>query len=522
MGANGRLELGTSQRQGKGFPQLPSLHDAHRLRRTGLVAVAFVALFISMAATSAAIEGHADAGVVIDEDGRIADVSPTGFAWRDGIRPGQLVVESRSSADPDGWLLVTMGAAGPIESRERPVLAALRQSLLFALVGLGAGCLAVAFLRINRAWVLPCACLALLGSSVPFFLANQTATVAVLAAAALVPAAGLAYRFRKYRPAAIALVSGAVALVAIWAGAFSGGAASDPLEQSRRAMALGGTGLLMVDRAMSNRPVRLSGFQAFWVVVALGVVAIGLGLVYFAAFPAPLMAISIVLGLLAMPPLRAVIGRRLELALMADLRQYVAADVADEERGRLARELHDAPLQELAAVIRRLELVPGARDEAGALNDIAEQIRNVAIDLRPPMLDDIGLGAALDYLVEHVGPEEPFVTIAIQDEAGLERAKRPPASVEFALYRIVREALANAVRHAHAGHVAIRGSITPAAVDLEVVDDGTGFSGEASRGATGRGRLGLSSMRRRAQAIGADLVIDGKGPGTRVGISWRA
>jgi signal transduction histidine kinase len=481
-----------------------------------------VAFVTSLAATSAAIEGHPDAGVVIDASSHIEAVSPTGFAWRDNIRPGQLVLRSTSAADADGWILVSQGPLGPIESRERPVVDALRGTLPFALIGLGAGCLAVAFLRLNRLWVLPCACLAFDAASVPLFLANQGATALVLATAAFAPLATLAVRVRRRRLVALAIIAGGTALVMAWAWVFTTGGALDPIEPARRTTALAATGLLIVDRAMTTKPSRLSAFQAFWVVVAIGIVATGLSLVYFAALPAPVIAIAIVLGLLAVPPIRSVVGRRLELALMADLRQQVAADVAEEERGRLARELHDAPLQELAAVIRRLELVPEAQDESQSLRSVADQLRSVAVDLRPPMLEDIGLGAALDFLADQVGSPELPVRAKVDDSTELERRTRPPEPVEFALYRIAREAVTNAVTHSQAHEVIIDGRIARDAVDIAVLDDGIGVGQGDARRASGEGRLGIPSMRRRAQAIGAEFAIEARNPGTRVRVSWRA
>jgi signal transduction histidine kinase len=214
----------------------------------------------------------------------------------------------------------------------------------------------------------------------------------------------------------------------------------------------------------------------------------------------------------------------MELALMSDLRQQVAADVAEEERGRLARELHDAPLQELSAVIRRLELVPGAAAEATSLQAVADQLRGVAIDLRPPMLDDIGLGAALDFLAEQVSTPGVLVTADLVDEMSLDHDSRPPSAVEAAIYRIVREAVTNALHHAHAGSINISGHIEKRRIDLVVEDDGVGIGREAGRRASGRGRFGLASMRRRAQAIGAELAVEPRSDGTsgtHVSVRWR-
>lgn len=515
-------ESGSSQSPSKGFPQLKRLTEVYRLRRAVVAAVAGVAFVASLIATIAALSGHPEAGVDFDNANRIAAVSPTGFAWRDGIRVGQFVVERTRADAPGGWRVRTLDPGGPRVSEEAPVLEALRGSLPFALLGLAAGCLALGFVRLNRAWVLPSACLALLGASAPLFLANSSVTTPELAGAAIVPALAFAYGRRQSRLLAWAVALFSSLLVAVWAVVYTSGGPVDQLEEARRVVALAGTGLLMADRTMENSPTRFSPPQLLGMALAGLVIFAGLTMVYFASFPAPLIAIGVILALLALSPIRALLGHRLELALMADIRHQVAADVVDEERGRLARELHDQPLQELAAVIRRLELVPEARSETPSLMAIAEQLRTVAVDLRPPMLDDIGLGAALDFLADEVSTPGVPVSVSVDDVTGLERASRPPESVEFALYRIVHEAITNALKHAHAHSVAIDGRIAPDAVDLTVSDDGIGLAGEASRHASSRGRLGLASMRRRAQGIGAELSIDGGRSGTRVAVSWRA
>lgn len=525
MEANRSQELGESLDMGKGFPTLSRARVGYRLRRTALAVVALVAFATAIAATTAAIEGHADAGVVVDSSGRVASVSTTGFAWRDGVRPGQFVVSASKSDAVDGWSIETDGPNGAIISREAPVVSALHNALPFALLGLAAGCLALVFLRSNRQWALPTSCLALVGSSIPLFLANQSLSGATLFLAALVPSIWATWRLRG-RP----LIAGSVAVgcsmvLALWLAAHLSGDGAAGVDQARRAIALGGTGLLMADRAVQNRPLRsgsIAPIRMLWLLGAGSVIAIGLGLVWFAAFPAPIVAIAIVLALLAFQPLRAMVGRRLEIALMADLREHVAADVAEEERGRLARELHDAPLQELSAAIRRLELVPEAEAVTSSLHAVADALRSFAIDLRPPMLDDLGLGAALDFLAEQTTSDGVPVLANLADSTGLEPSTRPPAAVETAMYRIAREAVTNALTHAQANTVRISADITKTAIELEVIDDGIGLDKRVTRGASGRGRLGLASMRRRAQAIGAEISIDGTPGGTHVTVTWRA
>jgi signal transduction histidine kinase len=524
MGQSAAAELGSSRRAAEGFPQLRSFVDPYRLRRTALVVLAFVALVTGVLATMAAIEGYPNAGVLVGADRRVEAVSVTGFAWRDGVRPGQLVLARSDSDAVTGWAIVVAGPNGPIFSQEARVLDALRQSAPFALAGLVAGCLAIGFLRFNRAWVLPSASVALVCASVPLYLANHSATVWVLGLSAAVPAVALAVRLRRRRIVAAGFAIASGVLLLGWLAAYAQGVASGEVETARLTFALGGTGVLMADRAMQRRPARPTRVEAWW--TALGAVTLGGGLllVSLSIVPAPVILFAILLALFTVRPLRSMVGRRLELALMSDLRHQVAADVAEEERGRLARELHDSPLQELSAVIRRLEQVPGAQAETASLHSIADQLRSVAVDLRPPMLDDIGLSAAIDFVAEQASTPGTTVVPELIDATGLDRESRPPAAVEFAIYRIVREAVANALRHAEARSISIAGRVAPDDIDLVVDDDGIGIAREAGARASGRGRLGLASMRRRAQAIGAELTVEPRGGtsgGTRVTVRWR-
>jgi signal transduction histidine kinase len=525
MAAHGASELGETLRRTKGFPTLRRAELDYRLRRTALVVLALTAFGLALAGATVAFEGHADAGVVVDSSGTVASVSTTGFAWRDGVRPGQRVLATSRADSVDGWSIETEGPAGPILSREQPLVDALRSSLPFGLLGLGCGCLGLIFLRGNREWVLPATCLALVGASIPLQLANDTLSAPALLLAAVAPAWWATWRLRDHPLVAALVALGCGTILVLWASAHFSGANDAAIDHARRAVALGGAGLLMVDRAVQSRPARLghvSPLQLMWILGAGAAIAVGLALVSFGSFPAPIVAFVVVLGLLMARPLGSMIGRRVEMALMADLRAHVAADVAEEERGRLARELHDTPLQELSAVIRRLELVPDAQAETASLHAVADQLRSLAIDLRPPMLDDLGLGAALDFLAEQSSSDGVHVVHEIADSTGLEPGSRPPPAVELAMYRIAREAVTNALHHATATAVRISASIDKAAIDLLISDNGSGLSRDMTQRASGRGRLGITSMRRRAQAIGAEFAIDGAAPGTRISVTWRA
>ena len=193
---------------------------------------------------------------------------------------------------------------------------------------------------------------------------------------------------------------------------------------------------------------------------------------------------------------------RLEAERRHSARLALAAQ--EQERVRVARELHDEVGQALTAV---LWMVDGEAREAvrGALEDV----RTIARRLRPEALDDLGLTAALAAL-----------TVAVQRGSGLrvERALDGAAAAllapeeELVVYRVAQEALTNIARHAGARRATVRLSAEHERVTLEVTDDGRGFD-PAARG----DGAGLRGMRERALLIGARLELDARpGAGTAV------
>jgi two-component system NarL family sensor kinase len=145
----------------------------------------------------------------------------------------------------------------------------------------------------------------------------------------------------------------------------------------------------------------------------------------------------------------------------------------------------------------------------------------VAVELRPPVLDDLGLPAGLEYLAEQTTSEERPIVAVITAETTRDLARRPPTEVELAMFRIATEAVTNAIRHSGASAIEIWADVQPTRVELLVTDDGSGFDAGAARDTQGK-HIGLSSMRRRAQAIDADLSIAAASPGTRVRALWQA
>ncbi len=181
----------------------------------------------------------------------------------------------------------------------------------------------------------------------------------------------------------------------------------------------------------------------------------------------------------------------------------------EEERQRLSRELHDETAQVLSAlkmelgVIRRV-VPPGDQgrvDDALTLVDVGiRSIRAVTNELRPALLEDLGLVPALRSMVNDVAERGVIATsFDVQDLAGT----RLSAEAELVLFRALQEGLANVGRHARASRVHITLRHTPAAVELTLTDDGIGFDPAAN----GNEHMGLTGMRERVAALGGRVTI---------------
>jgi signal transduction histidine kinase len=517
--------LGRTLDRNEGFPQLSRTSIGYTVRRATQSALALSAFVLGMTATSAAIEGYAVSGVETElPGGHVLAVSPTGFAWRDGIRPGQAVVALADSYSVGGWRLDTADRLGPHTSRELPVEDALLASLPLALGALLAGAFAVISIRAHRRWVEPLAAVGIWLATVPLWLEGEPVlSTAAMAGSGFVPIAVLAAtlpssRWRIAGWTATGILTGAWIL-----SRFSASPSYEALEGLRAAAATYGTGVLVA--ATTLRPaLRGEGLHVIRPrLVDLVSIAVVGGVSLILMFSLHLSSVAVFVGvslaLVALPATRYA-GRRLERLVLADLRAQIAQEASEAERARLARELHDVPLQELSSVIRHLDTVPEAREEAERLRTVATQLRETATDLRPPVLDDLGLAAALDFLATQATAEGVHVTATVTDP-GPDPAARPPMNVELAIFRVAQEAVTNALRHADAKSVQISGLVSRDTVTVTVLDDGRGLTKDRQREAMKAGRLGLASMRRRAEAIDADFSVVGSTSGTEVAVRWR-
>jgi signal transduction histidine kinase len=202
------------------------------------------------------------------------------------------------------------------------------------------------------------------------------------------------------------------------------------------------------------------------------------------------------------------------LATVAVRQRDLVVAATEAERTRIAADIHDDALQDLTMLVRRLDAAGDAQN-AQAARDIAERLRAICGDLRLPVLDDLGVGPALDWLCGRLDVKtEPITLDRLDGEARL------PADVELAVFRIAQEALSNAVRHG-APPVVVRYRARDGWVELEVDDAGPGIADGAAELAEKTGHLGLLNMTQRSEAVGARLSIRGRpGGGTRVSLVW--
>ncbi len=198
-----------------------------------------------------------------------------------------------------------------------------------------------------------------------------------------------------------------------------------------------------------------------------------------------------------------------------------ALNAAEEERRRIARELHDETAQSLAALLMELAVLekrlgdrPGAEEISGLrarVTDIVDGVRRIARGLRPPELEDVGLAAALRSFAR-----TRFARRSVElSFDGSESWLSPEQSL--VVYRIAQEALSNAARHGAAQHVrlAMHSGESSDEIVLEIEDDGVGF--DLARTGEAGGGLGLVGMEERAQIAGGILELDSApGHGTRV------
>jgi two-component system sensor histidine kinase UhpB len=217
---------------------------------------------------------------------------------------------------------------------------------------------------------------------------------------------------------------------------------------------------------------------------------------------------------------------RIELAFLRMMRRLeaerrragsAALHAQEEERARVARDLHDEVNQSLTGLLLRLEAAreaapPGLKAELSETKALANQamteLLSLARQLRPTALDDLGLAAAIGGQVEQLARGEIEARLMVDgDFSDL------GDDAQLVVYRVAQEALSNAARHSGAGRIEVRlRRSTDGGVVLEAADDGRGFAFDESESG-----LGIGGMRERALLVGGELTIESRpGAGTTV------
>jgi len=209
---------------------------------------------------------------------------------------------------------------------------------------------------------------------------------------------------------------------------------------------------------------------------------------------------------------------------MADSTRALLVQAQEEEHFRVARRLQNGPAQLLAnaaleveTCLRLMDTQPHtARQGLTALLQELRaglgDLRGIIAELQPPLLDELGLAAGLKWYTENYARQ---TGLAIQLSGWDALAKRLPATMETAIFRIVQEALDNVREHAHASRVQVRLERTAEQVVVTISDNGQGF--DNSSGAIPGRRLGLIAMRDRAELLNGNLqIFTEPGKGVRV------
>jgi len=213
----------------------------------------------------------------------------------------------------------------------------------------------------------------------------------------------------------------------------------------------------------------------------------------------------------------------------ADIQNYVVSilNSQEQERKRVARELHDDTAQALIVLGRRLELAADLTNPSDVSRELEElrnmvddalrSVRSFTRDLRPPLLEELGLPRSLQILGDRISRDEQLpVTVQIE---GTPRALLP--EVELGLYRLAQEGLSNVRRHAHANRAIVGLDYGASRLELRIIDDGVGFNPPTSAAdMVNSGRLGLVGIYERARLFGGKAEIrSGTGQGTTVTIT---
>lgn len=196
----------------------------------------------------------------------------------------------------------------------------------------------------------------------------------------------------------------------------------------------------------------------------------------------------------------------------------------EDERRRISRELHDETSQSMVSILAYLRILHGKLvtpeqrellQEARELtNETLQGLKRLAVDLHPPLLEDLGLIVAIEKYIDTLRRTHEEIVLDLEaqgDFAGLDR------TLALVIYRSVQEGLTNIVRHAKASHAAVKFYASDREICVEIADDGVGFEKEAAERARLDHHLGLVSMRERAELLDGSFTVESApGAGTRL------
>ncbi len=205
--------------------------------------------------------------------------------------------------------------------------------------------------------------------------------------------------------------------------------------------------------------------------------------------------------------------------------------IQEEERGRVARELHDSIGSTLSAIKLMIETTLQAATQGGkdisldtlravvpVLQDSVEEVRRISMALRPLTLDDLGLCATIEWFLREFQSTHPAVKVA--KRIGLTEQEIPD-SLKISIFRILQEGLNNAAKHSQAARIDVGLWGDGEQVILELADDGVGFEQAQLRNPDPAVGFGLASMRERAELSGGELsLLTAPGRGTRLRVRW--
>ena len=236
--------------------------------------------------------------------------------------------------------------------------------------------------------------------------------------------------------------------------------------------------------------------------------AVGLTAVSFPALAATAASIAAVAAS-AVAALRAFRAQR-DRADAAERRVRALLGLVESDRHRLAKRLHDGPVQDLLAYEMEAGVTAHVEGEAAEpsteVSSVVRDLRDVSEGLRPPALDSFGLAAAVEALAERFRDRHPGIEVDLD----LTPVDLGP-HVRLALFRVVQEALRNAAAHGPPRGVSIRLAATGAGAELSVIDDGAGYDVPADVNAFAEtGRYGVVGMAAHAEAVGGELHLESR------------